>query len=129
MNDKCVSCGEYVPEGIQVCGLCQSIGGFVNLQPSVKKPATKIDVHTSICRTLNDIYERKNHDYGDSFAKLRNEIPNSILVRIYDKYSRLKTLLEGKEQLVKDESIDDTLMDLANYCIMELVERKVQNGN
>ena len=25
---------------------------------------------------------------------------------------------------VKDESIDDTLMDLANYAIMELVERR-----
>jgi hypothetical protein len=78
---------------------------------------------------LNDVYERKNHDYGDSFANLRNEIPNAILVRVYDKYSRLKTLLDGKEQLVMDESIDDTLMDLANYCIMELVERKMTNGN
>jgi hypothetical protein len=48
---------------------------------------------------------------------------------VYDKYSRLKTLLDGKEQLVMDESIDDTLMDLANYCIMELVERKMTNGN
>lgn len=41
--------------------------------------------------------------------------------------SRLKTLMEGAEQKVKDESIDDTLMDLANYCIMELVERKMGN--
>lgn len=125
MDDKCVSCGRYVPEGLQVCGVCEGIFASEN----APLPKNKIEVHASICRTLNDVYERKNHDYGDSFAKLRNEIPNSILVRIYDKYSRLKTLLEGKEQLVKDESIDDTLMDLANYCIMELVERKVQNGN
>jgi hypothetical protein len=82
-----------------------------------------------ICDGLNDIYTKKNHDYGDSFAKLRTELPNSILVRIYDKYSRLKTLLEGSEQKVKDESIEDTLMDLANYCIMELVERKIADGN
>lgn len=87
----------------------------------------KIQVHSELCQILNGIYEKKNHDYGDSFAKLRNELPNAILVRIYDKYSRLKTLLQGKEQLVKDESIDDTLMDLANYCIMELVERKVNS--
>lgn len=91
---------------------------------------SKVQSHADICQTLNGIYQRKNNDYGDSFAKLRNEIPNAILVRIYDKYSRLKTLIEGKEQLVKDESIDDTLMDLANYCIMELVERKVNShGN
>lgn len=84
----------------------------------------KTDTHLDICHTLNDIYQRKNADYGDSFAKLRNELPSAILVRIYDKYSRLKNLLEGKDQLVLDESIDDTLMDLANYCIMELIERK-----
>jgi len=85
----------------------------------------KTDTHLDICHSLNDIYQRKNSDYGDSFAKLRNELPSAILVRIYDKYSRLKNLLEGNDQLVLDESIDDTLMDLANYCIMELIERKV----
>jgi len=128
INDVCVSCGEYVPEGMQVCSVCES-SNEPSCNPSPKNEYDKLQVHASICIALNETYERKNHDYGDSFAKLRNEIPNSILVRIYDKYSRLKTLLEGNEQLVKDESIDDTLMDLANYCIMELVERKVQNGN
>lgn len=83
----------------------------------------KINAHKEICDKLNNIYEQKNHDYGDSFAKLRVEIPDAILVRIYDKYSRLKTLMDGTEQKVKGESIDDTLMDLANYCIMELIER------
>lgn len=89
----------------------------------------KTCIHAEICTALNGIYERKNHDYGDSFAKLRNEVSNAILVRIYDKYSRLKTLLLGADQKVKDESIEDTLMDLANYCIMELVERKIANAN
>lgn len=88
----------------------------------------KTDTHLDVCHTLNDIYQRKNADYGDSFAKLRNELPSAILVRVYDKYSRLKNLLEGSDQLVLDESIDDTLMDLANYCIMELIERKT-DGN
>lgn len=84
----------------------------------------KISIHAEICKELNKVYTRKNHDYGDSFAKLRSEFPDAILVRIYDKYSRLKTLLQYTDQEVQDESIDDTLMDLANYCIMELVERK-----
>lgn len=83
----------------------------------------KILKHFEICEQLNDIYRKKNHDYGDSFGKLRNELPSAILVRVYDKYSRLKTLLQGADRQVTDESIDDTLMDLANYCIMELVER------
>jgi hypothetical protein len=89
----------------------------------------KVQVHQEICTELNSIYEKKNHDYGDSFAILRKELPNSILIRIYDKYQRLKTLLTGTDPKVKDESIEDTLKDLANYCIMELVERRIEHGN
>lgn len=89
----------------------------------------KVIEHLDICQELNLTYKKKNHDYGDSFAKLRKEIPDAILVRIYDKYSRLKTLMQGAEQKVKDESIEDTLKDLANYCIMELVERRADNDN
>ncbi len=89
----------------------------------------KVEIHSQICKELNSIYEKKNHDYGDSFARLRKELPNSILVRIYDKYQRLKTLLSGTDQKVKDESIEDTLIDLANYCIMELVERRIEHDH
>ncbi|WFD12229.1 DUF1599 domain-containing protein [Tepidibacter hydrothermalis] len=94
-----------------------------------RRNINKVKMHSDICEVLNGIYEKKNHDYGDSFAKLRNELPNTILVRVYDKYSRLKTLMQGADQKVTDESIDDTLMDLANYCIMELIERKIANEN
>jgi hypothetical protein len=89
----------------------------------------KVDEHKKICSKLSDIYEAKNHDYGDSFAKVRNELGNTaILVRLYDKIGRLNTLLHGADQKVKDESIEDCFMDLANYCIMELVEREVDKG-
>lgn len=84
------------------------------------KPA----LHEAICENLNTIYMQKNNDYGDSFAEMRKEYPNAILIRIHDKYARLKRLMSGIEQQVNDESIEDTLMDLANYCIMELVERE-----
>ena len=90
----------------------------------------KVELHQQICIALNEIYKIKNNDYGDSFAKLREEIPSAVLVRIYDKYSRLKTLKLDKEKaMVKDESIKDTLMDLANYCIMELIEMLVDENN
>ena len=92
----------------------------------------KIDMHQQICRELTEIYRKKNSAYGDSFALLRTEVPNAILVRIFDKYSRLKNLLNSSDkqqikQYEKDESIDDTLKDLANYCIMELIERQTKN--
>lgn len=83
--------------------------------------------HLEICRELNETYRQKNNDYGDAFANLRRELDNVILVRIFDKYSRLKTLLNGEAALVKGETVEDTLKDLANYCIMELVERREES--
>lgn len=98
-------------------------------EPEQAQEMSKVDHHMEICETLNNIYERKNHDYGDSFATLRKRRPDTILVRLYDKYLRLETLMDGAEQKVSDESIDDTLLDLANYAIMELVERRIDNGD
>jgi len=83
---------------------------------------------TDICEKMTNLYERKNHDYGDSFTQMRKEYDNAILVRVFDKYSRLKTLLSAKENKVKDESIADTVFDLANYCVMELVEMTLEES-
>lgn len=85
---------------------------------------SKEDVHSDICQMLHETYKAKNADYGDSFASVRRKYPNAILIRLNDKLNRLETLLNGSHQHVNDESIDDTLLDLANYCIMELVERR-----
>ena len=81
-------------------------------------------IHWTICRDLHDTYKAKNADYGDSFAQVRCKYPNAILIRLNDKLNRLETLMNGAEQHVSDESVEDTLLDLANYCIMELVERR-----
>ena len=89
----------------------------------------KVIMHKEICDKLNETYEKKNNDYGDSFAKVRAIVPDAIMVRIYDKVSRLETLLKKEnKQLVNDESIEDTLIDLANYCIMEVIERNLDKN-
>lgn len=85
-------------------------------------------IHWTICRELHDTYKAKNADYGDSFAMVREKYPNAILIRLNDKLNRLETLMNGAEQQVNDKSIGDTLLDLANYCIMELVERRHNDG-
>ena len=87
----------------------------------------KANKHLEICKELNDMYIRKNSDYGDSFSKVRSEVPNAIVVRLMDKIWRIKTLTSGSAQQVDGESIDDNLMDLANYCILELIERAAEN--
>ena len=81
-------------------------------------------IHWTICQELFETYKAKNADYGDSFAQVRDKYPNAILIRLNDKLNRLETLMNGAEQHVNDESVEDTLFDLANYCIMELIERK-----
>ena len=86
----------------------------------------KAEIHQAICKELTELYERKNADYGDSFAKARQEIPYYTLSKLFDKMERFKNLTLSGNRKVKDESIEDTLRDLANYCIMELVERQAK---
>lgn len=94
-----------------------------NMRDEKHKQQNKMNIHKEICNNLHETYEAKNADYGDSFALVRGKYPNAILIRLNDKLNRLETLMNGGKQHV-DESIDDTLLDLANYCIMELVERR-----
>lgn len=84
---------------------------------------SKIDIHKNLCDLMHTTYKNKNSDYGDSFARVRAKYPTAILIRLHDKLNRLETLMTGTTQKVSDESIDDTLLDLANYCLLELVER------
>ena len=73
-----------------------------------------------------ELYSKKNHDYGNSFDKGMDNIGIVYGVgRIYDKMNRLITLTK-KEAQVKDESVDDTLRDLACYSMMMLAYRKRQ---
>lgn len=89
----------------------------------------KVCMHSEICEELNVLYERKNHDYGDSFGKSFAEYGMAMpCIRLEDKLNRLKALTKNGNQQVSDESVDDTLMDLANYAIMTLVERRMAEG-
>lgn len=89
----------------------------------------KFEKHMEICKNLNSIYRKKNHDYGDSFSETYKKLGIiSAVTRITDKYNRLVSLATkpDSEREVLDESIDDTLLDMANYCIMTLIEKKIQ---
>ena len=72
---------------------------------------------------LTDIFEKKNADYGNSFEEsLEKHGLIAAVVRMEDKMLRLSTLSKsGSEQLVKDESLIDTLKDLSNYTLMTAV--------
>ena len=87
---------------------------------------TKVEKHTALCLEINDLYARKNADYGDSFhISFEEEGMAMVRIRLGDKLNRFKALSRCNEQMVKAESIRDTLMDLANYALMAVLEMEV----
>lgn len=81
-----------------------------------------VQIHGKICQELTETYEKKNADYGNSFGNsLDKHGLIAGIVRMDDKMSRLISLNSKNEQQVMDESMRDTLMDLANYAIMSVM--------
>lgn len=84
---------------------------------------TKVEQHKTLCNFLNDLYARKNADYGDSFhLSFEQEGMAMPRIRLGDKYNRFCALTRGNKQQVNDESVRDTLIDLANYALMTVLE-------
>lgn len=82
-----------------------------------------VALHKAICEELNKLYEKKNKDYGDSFHQTFLEEGFAMSrIRLSDKLSRFKSLTRSDTQMVQDESVRDTLIDLANYAIMTVME-------
>lgn len=83
--------------------------------------------HSDICDELNDMYCKKNRDYGNSVHETYLKYGmTSFLVRMEDKLNRIKTLTEGGKQYVNDEKVEDSLKDLANYAILALMEYAIE---
>ena len=83
----------------------------------------KVDRHVEVYKELHGLYIRKNHDYGDSFHQsFLEEGLTMARIRLGDKFNRFKTLSKSGKAAVNDESIRDTLLDLANYAIMTVME-------
>ena len=69
------------------------------------------------------IYKAKNKDYGDSFSESFEEFGLiAPVVRMNDKMNRIKNLTQSEGRQVKDESLRDSLVDLANYAMMTVIE-------
>jgi hypothetical protein len=65
-----------------------------------------------------ELFKKKNKDYGDSFAEYGSI---GVLIRIGDKLKRLQTIEKNKINLVEEESVRDTLIDLFNYSAMAIM--------
>ena len=87
----------------------------------------KIQEFKNITQEMLETYSRKNVDYDDAFTKSLEE--DGLLVakiRLGDKYKRFSALIK-QENLVKDESIEDTLLDMASYAIMTIMFNRSKN--
>ena len=83
----------------------------------------KVNAFEDVTLKLRNLYEAKNRDYNDSFGQSFEKwgLPMSC-IRLGDKLNRLESFAQGKDMKVHDEGVRDTLMDMANYAIMTLIE-------
>lgn len=96
----------------------RAIGAEVAAWIEAKKPQYTEEIVEEIAK----LHDKKNNDYGGAYYEMLNECGTAAGSGIiYNKSRRLANLIKDKtEQMVNDESIEDTLLDLASYAIMTL---------
>ena len=88
-----------------------------------------IEMHGNILNNLHDTYIKKNRDYGNAFSEIYDELGiNYGYGKIREKVNRIKTLKDNEAQ-VANESLIDSLYDLANYSIMIIMELEKRENN
>ena len=78
----------------------------------------RVEQMKTIQRKALELFTRKNIDYGDAFAKYG---VIGVLMRIEDKMHRIMSITKNGVNLIQDEGIRDTLIDLHNYSAMALM--------
>lgn len=90
-----------------------------------KTKGIESDTFESVLDEMRDLHAKKNKDYGDAFHKSFEEFGVTAgVVRLNDKMERVKSLVKNGKAEVKDESLMDTLKDMASYAVMLYVELK-----
>ena len=118
---------EFLSEAVRNCS-----GGFPVFQAPPPPPVITHDEHIlgKIFEEMFSTYCKKNADYGNSFEKSIEKFGLvASAVRLSDKLERFSNLICNDAQ-VKDESIEDTLLDMANYAAMTVLYlRKTRKDN
>ena len=84
-----------------------------------------MNLYNSIVDNMKEVCNQKNKDYGTSVQDTYEKFGNlAYIIRLHDKWNRINSLMEKGEAEVKDESIDDTILDMANYLLLWLTSRK-----
>ncbi len=81
----------------------------------------KVETFSNIVKEMTELYAKKNHDYGNSFDEGCDKIGTGYpLGRLLDKMNRLIACMGKEDEMQINESIEDTLKDLACYSVMTL---------
>ena len=89
----------------------------------------KVETFTTIVKEMTELYAKKNHDYGNSFDEGCDRIGIGYpLGRLLDKMNRLIACMGKEDKMQINESIEDTLKDLACYSVMTLSYLKRKNN-
>lgn len=84
-------------------------------------------LHQELLDYIHKLYITKNKDYGSSTHDTYTKYGfTSFLVRLEDKLNRARVISQN-EAKVSDEKLEDTLLDLANYAILAVMELKGEN--
>ena len=88
-----------------------------------KDHQAKVNAFEDVTIQMRELFSAKNWDYRDSFAETFKKWGLAMTcIRLGDKLNRLDSFALNQQMQVDDEKVEDTLMDLANYAIMTLVE-------
>lgn len=84
---------------------------------------SNVEQFKKIATELGELYEVKDRAYGSSFSDTYKKLGIiSAVTRISDKYNRLCNLATNPDIDNLGESLEDTLRDMASYCIMTVIE-------
>ena len=131
LNTNLVTRTEHSPLENKYLGTLKS---SKNSTEESKVPFTKaqyLSEFKKLTDQMLDLTTKKNADYGsntDPFANFRTFGELGILVRMSDKFSRLRTALyEKREFQVNNETVEDTALDLAVYALLLISYRRGAN--
>lgn len=85
---------------------------------------------SSVIDNLQSTLLKKQADYGDSafnrpFLNPNATAEDAILTRLSDKFYRLHNIIKQGSAQVADETVEDTIQDIAGYCVLFLANRKM----
>ena len=91
---------------------------------------TRIAMYREIVDDMIDTYQRRIHDYGNTYIEGHRTIPCYTAGKLYDKVAQLIALSrDGETDRVCNETIDNALLDLADYALREYVERRFDEAD